>query len=206
MAEQTAADFAPRKENGSGRAVIGAEGGVLFDSTAEFAEAENNDAVIELGGLQIVQKGFERAGELAEERGVRVDLRGVRVVTEVAEDSFVAIVVDGSEVAKLVLADGPTGEGAGGFLHILLGVVADAKSEELHQLAGEIFIGMPLAVLRCIEPVEERWIVSQAGEQFPERSESQLAQRLVLSLHELEVIDFEVAGGEVVCHISERRS
>src|SRR5436309_2089170 len=57
---------------------------------------------------------------------------------------------------------------------------------------------MPLAVLRGVEPVEQCGIVGQVGEQFAEGSESQLAQRLVLPLHKLEVIDLEIAGGKVV--------
>src|SRR5262245_66088928 len=79
-ADQAGADVWSGEKYGAGRAVIGAEGVGFFDAAAEFAEGEDDDAVVELGEFQIVQKGFERAGEFAEERSVRVDLRGVRVV------------------------------------------------------------------------------------------------------------------------------
>src|SRR5262245_8629310 len=80
LADQTALDIASGKENGASGTVVGAEGIVFFDAAAEFTEGEDNHAVVELGGLEVVQKGFERAAELAQERSVRVDLRGVGVV------------------------------------------------------------------------------------------------------------------------------
>ena len=59
------------------------------------------------------------------------------VVVVFAEDEFLAVV-------------GPAGEGAGGLLDVVLGVVADSEREQLHQLAGVVLIRVGLAVLRVV--------------------------------------------------------
>ncbi len=59
-------------------------------------------------------------------------------------------------LAELAIGDGPAGEGAGGFLDVGLAVMADPQGEELHQLAGQVLVGVPLAVGRRVEPDQER--------------------------------------------------
>ena len=47
--------------------------------------------------------------------------------------------------------DFQAGEGTRGFLDVLLGVVAFAEGEKLHQLAGEVFVRLLFAAFLQIE-------------------------------------------------------
>src|SRR5690606_16080432 len=66
---------------------------------------------------------------------------GILIMVPSAEDEIFAVV-------------GPAGEGAGGFLDVVLGVVADAEGEQFKQLAGVVLVGMGFAVLLVVEVVQ----------------------------------------------------
>ena len=80
IADEAVTDGGAGEEDGAGGAVVGAGGAVFFDAAAEFAEGEDDDAVVEAGGFQIVQECFESAGEFAEKLRVWIKLGGVSVV------------------------------------------------------------------------------------------------------------------------------
>ena len=64
-----------------------------------------------------------------------------------------------------VAVEAPAGEGACGFLDVLLAVVALAEGEELHHLAREILVGRALAVLRAVEIDHHRRIARDGVQQ-----------------------------------------
>ena len=84
-----------------------------------------------------------------------------------AEDRLVAIVVPRGGLAEGAVGDRPAGEGAGGLLDVGLGVVADAQGEQLHQLAGQVLVGVPLAVGRRVEPDQEGRVADRGSSSSP---------------------------------------
>ncbi len=114
------------------------------------------------------------------------------------QDCLVAIIVSRGGLAELAIGDGPAGQGSGGFLDVGLAVMADPQGEELHQLAGQVLVGVSLAVGRRVEPDQERRVADHRLQQLAERLAGQAAERLVLTPHGRRVADLEDAGGEVV--------
>ena len=72
---------------------------------------------------------------------------------------FVARIVPRFSKAEPAVHDRPAGERAGRGLHIGLAVVSDAKREQFQQLAGQVLVGVPLAVGIRIEPHEHRRVL-----------------------------------------------
>src|SRR6266849_873295 len=69
----------------------------------------------------------------------------------------------------MIAGNSPTGQGTGRLLDIALRKVADSKSEQLHQLAAEVFVGMALAVGLGVQPDEQSRIMDDAPQQFAKR-------------------------------------
>src|SRR5947207_7476199 len=55
--DNTAADWLASDKYGTRDAVVGARGTVFRHAATKFAEGQHDDAIVELGGFQIVQKG-----------------------------------------------------------------------------------------------------------------------------------------------------
>jgi hypothetical protein len=101
-------------------------------------------------------------------------------------------------LAEFALGDRPAGQRAGAFLDVLLGVMADAEREQFHQFAGQVLVGMLLAIGRSIEPDQDCRIAHHGVEQFAERFAAQRAEQFVLPPHDAEILDLDGAGGEVI--------
>ncbi|OGX83663.1 hypothetical protein BEN48_16855 [Hymenobacter glacialis] len=78
--------------------------------------------------------------------------REVAGATQKRLGSRVVVLRPKPEIALVVVA--PTGESAGGFLHVLLGIVAPAQRKELHHLAGKVLVGTGFAVLLVVEELQ----------------------------------------------------
>jgi hypothetical protein len=91
----------------------------------------------------------------------------------------------------------PAGHGAGGFGHILFGVMAFAQGEEFHALAGKIFVGMLLAALRLVEPDQHGRVGGDGVEQIEPIARSHAAESVDLLPHEIGVAHLDGAGGEM---------
>ncbi len=100
--------------------------------------------------------------------------------------------------AKPVAVGPPAGEGAGGLADVLLGVVADAQAEQLHQLAGIVLVGLPLDVAVGVEPDEHGRVPADRLEQRAELAQGVRPQQHVLAEHQDRVLHLGEAGGEVV--------
>ena len=97
-----------------------------------------------------------------------------------------------------VIEDGPAGERPRGLFDIALGIGADPEGEELHQLAGEVLVGVPLAIGRGVEPDHEGRVAHRGVQEVGERGSSVSAKEIVLPAHGGQVRDFLVAGGKVI--------
>ena len=115
-----------------------------------------------------------------------------------AEDRLGPRVVPDRDEPGLVTHELPARQGAGGLLDVVLGIVADPEREQLHQLAGEVLVRVALRILLGVEPDQERRVAEHRVQQPAERAAAERAQRLVLPPHQRQVVDLEVAGGEVV--------
>ena len=71
----------------------------------------------------------------------------------------------------------PSGKGAGGFANVLLGIVADAHGEQLHELATEILVRAAFQVLPGVEKDQHRRIARDGGKQGPEISGGMLLEQ-----------------------------
>ncbi len=96
------------------------------------------------------------------------------------------------------VGNGPAGEGPRGLLHVALGIVADPEGEQLHQLAGEILVRVPVAIGRGVEPDQEGRVPHRGVQEVAERGPGVSAEQVVLPPHGGQVVDLLVAGGEVV--------
>src|SRR5262249_39592225 len=115
-----------------------------------------------------------------------------------AQERLLARIMFGRVVAELVVVDRPARQRAGSLLHVGLGEVADAEREELHQLAGQVLVGVPLAIARGVE-IEKKGRLAYAGiEELAERRAAEGAERLVLLPQEADVVDLLDTGGEVI--------
>ena len=92
--------------------------------------------------------------------------------------------------------EGPAGEGAGGLVDVLFGVVADTQGEELHELAAPVLVGRSLVVLLVVEPVEHRRVLRQSDEEVAVVAEAVLAEHADLVLNLIGALDLVVACGE----------
>ncbi len=101
-------------------------------------------------------------------------------------------------LAKLLILHRPARQSASGLLDVGFREVADAKGEQLHQLASEIFVGMFPAIAGSVEPDQERRVAHGGVEQISKSAAGTNAKGLILPAHEREVVDLGIAGGEVV--------
>ena len=87
----------------------------------------------------------------------------------------------------MVLARSPidlpveAGEHARRGVDVLLGVVADAEAEQLHDLAAEVFLRPRARVQLAVEPVDHRGIFRHRQQHRREAAGRELAQLLDLS-------------------------
>ncbi len=114
-----------------------------------------------------------------------VDDVGTVEVAAVAEEVFDAVIVFLGVEEEAVSGVGPTGEGAGGFLDVLFGVVADAEGEEFHEFAGVVFVGSGFFVLVVVEVFEHGGVLGDfEGEGF-EVAEGVFAEEEILLVEEV---------------------
>ena len=124
-----------------------------------------------------------------------------------AEDGFLAVVVPSGDLGENVAClDRPAGQGAGGLLDIVLGVMADAEREQLHQLAGQVLVWVPLAIGRRIQPDKQRRVVDDGAEQLPERLAGQLAEDSFCRRMAGRLSTLTLLVAKWLCHISVSRS
>ena len=99
---------------------------------------------------------------------------------------------------EVVAAEGHARQGARAFLDVALGVVvAFAEREELHQLAREVLVRAPAAVLVVVEVLQHRRVADDAAHEIGEVAGGVRAQERVLREHVVAVLDRAVAGREV---------
>ena len=67
----------------------------------------------------------------------------------------------------LIAHEPPAGQGAGRLLDIVLGIMADAEREQLHQLAGQVLVGMALGVLGASSQISRAGSRSIACRSWP---------------------------------------
>ena len=120
--------------------------------------------------------------------------------TGLTKDRLVGEVVLVVEEAKSAagLIQVVTGKCAGAFDDVLFGVaLVYAHREELHDLAGEVFIGFALEVLVVVQEADHGGIVNDAVEKGSKVASCVFPQELNLSMQGIAVIDDAVLGGEV---------
>jgi hypothetical protein len=78
--------------------------------------------------------------------------------------------------------DVPAGKDPRRRVDILLGVVADAEREELHDLAPEVLLRAQPRVRPAVEPDDDRRVLRHLDEQIAELAKPALAEHLDLSL------------------------
>ena len=76
-------------------------------------------------------------------------------------------------------------------------VIADAEGEQFHQFAGEVLVGILLRGRLAVEVDEHGRVAADGSDEVAEVAPGEAAQRLALAVHQEEVIDLAVAGGEV---------
>ncbi len=101
-----------------------------------------------------------------------------------AEDRLVAVVVAGARSSRNSpsVTVQPVRARAASLTSASV-IVADAQGEQLHQLAGEVLVGVPLAVGRGVEPDQQGRVADDGVEQLAERRPGQPAEGLVLPAH-----------------------
>ena len=115
-----------------------------------------------------------------------------------AENGFLSIVVVGCSYMKFPLSDCQTRQGPRAFLDVGFGVLADAQREQFHQFAGEVFVGLALAVRWGVEPDEQGRVAEHGVQQVAEWAATELLECIVLHAHRGDIVDLELAGCEVV--------
>jgi hypothetical protein len=93
--------------------------------------------------------------------------------------------------------DPPSGQRASRLPHVVLGVVADAEGEQLHELAGQVLVRLADPVPAAVQPDQHRGIDDHRVGEGAEVAAAEPAQRLVLRGHQLRVAHLPRAGGEV---------
>ena len=132
---------------------------------------------------------------LAQER-----LFGVVVVGRVIDERRLVLPVG---VARDGVGHGPAGEGAGGFLDIVLGIVgvavhADAQGEEFQQFPAPVLVDGVLVAHAVVQVEHHGRVHGQAHEQFLEVAEPQGAEHVELNVLLLGVLALGVARAEDV--------
>ena len=64
---------------------------------------------------------------------------------------------------------------------VLLGVVADAEAEQLHDFAGVVLVRLALDVGVVVEPDDHRRVAADVEQERPKLAQGVLAQQLVLA-------------------------
>src|SRR5204863_9674462 len=101
-----------------------------------------------------------------------------------SEDGLFAVVMAARLEDEFIILEGVARERASALLDVILGVVvALAKSEELHQFAREVLVGMGLVVLVVVEELQHRRIADDAVDQVRETAGGVGAEELVLREH-----------------------
>ena len=77
----------------------------------------------------------------------------------------------------------PARECASRHLHIVLGVVADAHREQLHQLAAIVLVWRAIVVVAVVQPVDHSWVPGNLQQQFAEVPHRMGVQHFVVSPH-----------------------
>ena len=134
-----------------------------------------------------------RRGMVQEQRRQAVGVECGRA----AEDGRGARVVPRGNEPKLITHEPPAGQDAGRLLDIVLGIGTDTEREELHQLAGQVLIGLAPGVIGRVQPDEQGRVAEHRPQERSERGPAERAQGLVLPPHQRHVVDLAVAGGEV---------
>ena len=123
-----------------------------------------------------------------------------------AEDRLGARVVPRGNEPDLIAHEPPAGQGAGGLLDVVLGVMADAEREQLHQLAGQVLVGVVLGVVGRIEPDEQGRVAEHRAQELSERGAAERAEDLVLPAHQPRSLTLRLLVAKWLCHISVSRS
>ena len=108
-----------------------------------------------------------------------------REVPALAEERLRAVVVHAAVVVEAagavgVLAERPAGERARRLADVLLGVVADAEREQLHQLARVVLVGVRFDVDVVVEVAQHRRILRHVQREIAHVAQRVLAEELVL--------------------------
>ena len=74
----------------------------------------------------------------------------------------------------------PAGERAGRLAHVVLGVVADARGKEFHQLPGVVLVGLSFAVGLGVEIDHHRGVLRDRLQELVEIPQRHAAEELVL--------------------------
>ena len=178
-------------------------------SWARRSAGQRGDRIVVDGSLAEEQAAEPPGQPIGGRRVLEEDRHQVVAVqaAAAAEDRLGLVVVPRGDVAEGAVVDGPAGQGAGGLLDVVLGVVADAEGEQLHQLAGEVLVGVPLAVRRGVEPDQQRRVADRGLEQLAERGRghgggtSSFCRRMAARSSTLRLL-----VAKWLCHISVSRS
>src|SRR6266849_5603278 len=116
-----------------------------------------------------------------------------------AEDRLAVEIVEVLVELELIFAVGvPTRESAGCFLNVFLGVAANAEAEQLHHLAGVVFVRLALDVAVGVEVDKHRHVLAHVEQERLELAERMFAQQLVLVVNLLYELHLSDARNEVV--------
>ena len=118
-------------------------------------------------------------------------------VTEVVLLPVVVVVAVEEELPRRVV-ELPARERPCALPDVLLGVVADAHGEALHELPGEVLVGVGLVVRAGVEPDQHRRVPRHRLGEGLEGAGTELSEELVLVVHEVGGVDLRVRGGELV--------
>ena len=94
-------------------------------------------------------------------------------------------------------ADRPAGEGAGGFLDVLLGVVALAQGEELEKLPGKVFVGLFGPALCAIQINEHRGVTCHPENKIRPGPQRPLTEKAVLQPEQTGIPHLFLARGKM---------
>ncbi len=106
-------------------------------------------------------------------------------------------VIPGVDDELTVPADLPPGEAVSGRSHIVLGVGTDPHGEALHELPGEVLVGVGSLVRAGVQPDEHRRAGGDCLSQDGEISRPERAEQLVLPVHVKGEADLGYGGREM---------
>ena len=99
--------------------------------------------------------------------------------------------------AKLEHIVGPSGERTRGLADVVLGVIADAKREQLEQLAAEVLVRMVFDVLTVVQIHQHCGIFEDAQKQITEVPAGVGTEHFVLTVHHPRVPNLGATSREV---------